>query len=164
VADGYHARTDGFTSLAVLAGAIGVWIGFPLLDPLIGLGIGLAILVVVWNSARDIWSRIMDAVDPEVTTLVTEKAGAAAGVLDVHDPAIRWVGHRQRAEVHITVDCDLPMYASHHIAEEVRHSLFHALPALDDVTVHVDPCECLEKSGHHHHTEHHRAGRFLPTT
>lgn len=40
VADGYHARTDGFTSLAVLAGTIGAWLGFPLLDPLVGLGIG----------------------------------------------------------------------------------------------------------------------------
>ena len=39
VADGYNARTDGFTSLAVLAGAIGVWLGFPLLDPIVGLGI-----------------------------------------------------------------------------------------------------------------------------
>ena len=29
VADGYHARTDGLTSLAVVAGAIGVALGFP---------------------------------------------------------------------------------------------------------------------------------------
>ena len=63
VADGYHARTDGFTSLAVLAGAIGVWLGFPLLDPIIGLGIGIAILGIVWKSAQDMWHRMMDAVN-----------------------------------------------------------------------------------------------------
>jgi cation diffusion facilitator family transporter len=155
IADGYHARTDGFTSLAVLAGAIGVWIGFPLLDPIIGLLIGIAILVIVWNSARDMYYRVMDAVDPEITHLVEHTAQHVDGVLSVHDTAIRWVGHRQRAELHITVDCELPTHESHHIAEEVRHALFHELPALVDVTVHVDPCECEKYADHHHHTEHH---------
>src|SRR5215208_6164724 len=61
VADGYHARTDGFTSLAVLAGAIGVWLGYPVLDPLIGLGIGIAILGIVWKTAKEMWQRMMDA-------------------------------------------------------------------------------------------------------
>src|SRR5215207_2147010 len=70
VADGYHARTDGFTSLAVLAGVLGVWLGYPLLDPIIGLGIGAAILVIVWKSAREIYYRVMDAVDPSITELV----------------------------------------------------------------------------------------------
>ena len=155
IADGNHARTDGFTSLAVLAGAIGVWIGFPLLDPIIGLLIGVAILVIVWNSARDMYFRVMDAVDPEITHLVEHTAQHVEGVQSVHDTAIRWVGHRQRAELHITVDCELPTHESHHIAEEVRHELFHILPALVDVTVHVDPCECEKSGDHHHHTEHH---------
>jgi cation diffusion facilitator family transporter len=155
VADGYHARTDGFTSLAVLAGAIGVWIGFPWLDPIIGIGIGVAILVIVWNSARDMYHRMMDAVDPEITHLVEHQAASVEGVLEIHDAAIRWIGHRQRVEVHITVACDLPTYESHHIAEEVRHKLFHVLPALVDVTVHVDPCECEKNNDHHHHTRHH---------
>jgi divalent metal cation (Fe/Co/Zn/Cd) transporter len=77
-------------------------------------------------------------------------------VLDVHNVALRWVGHRQRGELHITVDCELPTYASHHIAEEVRHALFHALPALVDMTVHVDPSEYEHTNGHHlteHHTQ-----------
>src|SRR5215204_674446 len=54
VADGYHARTDGWTSLAVLAGAIGVWLGYPIADPIIGLLIAAAIFVIVWQSARSI--------------------------------------------------------------------------------------------------------------
>jgi cation diffusion facilitator family transporter len=157
VADGYHARTDGFTSLAVLAGAIGVWLGFPLLDPIIGLGIGVAILGIVFNSARDMYLRIMDAVDPEITHRVEHTAEDVDGVMSVQDVAIRWVGHRQRAELHITVDCELPTHESHHIAEEVHHELFHVLPALVDVTVHVDPCECERNNDHHHHTEHHAA-------
>ena len=142
IADGNHARTDGFTSLAVLAGVIGVWLGYPLFDPIVGLGIGAAILVIVWNSARDMYYRVMDAVDPEVTELVKSTASKVPDVMDVHDVAIRWVGHRQRTEFHITVDCRMPTCQSHAISEKVRHELFHALPALADVTVHVDPCEC----------------------
>ena len=153
VADGNHARTDGFTSLAVLAGAIGVWLGYPLLDPIVGLGIGIAILVIVWNSARDMYYRVMDAVDPEITLLVEKTVSKVQNVMDVHDVAIRWVGHRQRAEFHITVDCQMPTCQSHSIAENVRHELFHTLPALADITVHVDPCEC-ERCGETHLTGH----------
>jgi cation diffusion facilitator family transporter len=89
IADGNHARADGFTSLAVLAGAIGVWLGYPLLDPLVGLGIGIAILVIVWKSGRDIYYRVMDAVDPELTKSVEKVASKATGVMEVHNTAIR---------------------------------------------------------------------------
>jgi cation diffusion facilitator family transporter len=154
VADGYHARTDGFTSLAVLAGAIGVWLGFPLLDPLVGLGIGVAILIIVWRTGREIWLRIMDAVDPQITDLIEYTAAKPEGVMGVHSVAVRWVGHRQRAELHIIVDCQMATCASHKIAETVRHALFHALPALVEVTVHVDPCEC-ERCVDIHPARHH---------
>jgi cation diffusion facilitator family transporter len=156
VADGNHARADGFTSLAVVAGTVGVWLGYPLFDPIVGLGIGAAILVVVWNSARDMLYRVMDAVEPEVTESITQIASQAKDVMDVHNVAVRWVGHRQRAELHIIVDCQMPTCDSHRVAEKVRHDLFHAMPALADVIVHVDPCEC-ERCGETHPSEHHSA-------
>jgi cation diffusion facilitator family transporter len=154
VADGYHARTDGFTSLAVLAGTIGAWLGYPLLDPLVGLGIGVAILVIVWRTGREIWLRIMDAVDPQITDLIEHTAAKPGGVINVHSVAVRWVGHRQRAELHIIVDCQMPTCASHKVAETVRHDLFHAMPALVEATVHVDPCEC-EHCEDIHPAQHH---------
>jgi len=154
VADGNHARTDGFTSLAVLAGAVGVWLGYPLFDPIVGLGIGIAILFIVWNSARDMYYRVMDAVDPEITESVANIASKADDVMEVNNVAIRWVGHRQRAEFHIIVDCQMPTCESHAVAEKVRHDLFHAMPALADVTIHVDPCEC-ERCGETHLATHH---------
>ncbi|MCK6583472.1 MAG: cation diffusion facilitator family transporter [Anaerolineales bacterium] len=154
IADGNHARADGFTSLAVVAGAIGVWLGYPSLDPIVGLGIGAAILVIVWNSARDMYYRVMDAVEPKVTETITKIASQTINVMDVHDVAVRWVGHRQRAELHIIVDCQMPTCDSHRIAETVRHDLFHAMPALADVTIHVDPCEC-ERCGNVHESAHH---------
>ncbi len=152
VADGLHARTDGFTSLGVLIGVIGVAIGFPLADPLIGLAIGIAILIVVWNAARDMWYRLMDAVDPAVGRSLIETSVRVPGVLAVHDVTVRWLGHRQRAELNIDVAADLSIVQSHQIAEVVRHDLFHALPALVEVTVHVDP----QGDEYHDTTAHHR--------
>ena len=154
IADGYHARTDGFTSLAVLAGAIGVWLGFPLFDPIVGLGIGIAILGIVWKTAQDMWHRMMDAVDPEIHEEFIHTASHVSGVMDVHSTAIRWLGHRLYGEMHITVHCQQTTLQSHFIAEDVRHSLFHKFPALVEVTVHTDPCEC-DETIEYHPTSHH---------
>jgi cation diffusion facilitator family transporter len=154
VADGYHARTDGFTSLAVLAGAIGVWLGFPLFDPIVGLGIGVAILGIVWKTAKDMWYRMMDAVDPEIYEEFNHTASHVSGVMDVHSSAIRWLGHRLYGEMHITVNCQQSTLQSHFIAEEVRHKLFHKIPALIEIIVHTDPCEC-DKTVEYHPTNHH---------
>src|SRR5574341_163571 len=156
VADGLHSRADGFTSLGVLAGAIGVWLGFPLADPIVGIIIGLAILVIVWNSAREMWYRLMDATDPDIARTIEQQAGAVEGVMNVHQIAVRWVGHRLRAELHIVVDCQQPTVRSHHIAEKVRHTLFHTFPAMVNITVHVDPCECDPEVDYHpaaHHVQ-----------
>jgi cation diffusion facilitator family transporter len=154
-ADGNHARTDGFTSLAVLVGAIGAWLGFPLLDPIIGLGIGFVILGIVWESARDMGYRLMDAIDPEIYSDFRDTASQVAGVIDVHNAAIRWQGHRLVGEMHITVDCHQNTHQSHFIAEEVRHQLFHKLPSLFEVVIHTDPCEC-DRMIEYHPTKHHK--------
>lgn len=155
IADGYHARTDGFTSLAVLAGAIGVWLGFPLLDPIIGLGIGIAILGIVWKTAQDMWHRMMDAVDPEIYEEFKHIASHVDGVQDVHSAAVRWVGHRLWGEMHVTVDCKKTVLEGHFITEEVRHALFHKFPALVELVVHSDPCEC-DANIEYHPTSHHQ--------
>jgi cation diffusion facilitator family transporter len=160
IADGYHARTDGFTSLAVLAGVIGVRLGYPILDPIVGLGIGIAILGIVWKSAKDMWHRMMDAVDPSMYEEFKHVASHTEGVMDVHSAALRWVGHRLWGEMHVTVKCDLTVLEGHFITEEVRHALFHEFPALVEVVVHADPCEC-DQSVNYHPTSHHR---YLPAT
>jgi cation diffusion facilitator family transporter len=156
IADGLHARTDGLTSLGVLVGAVGVWLGFPLADPLIGLAIGAAILVIVWGAAREMWLRMMDAIDPALTQRIEKMAREIDGVMDVHAVTLRWLGRRQRGELHITVDGHLPTLESHRIAENVRHKLFHALPSLMEMTVHVDPWE-RDGDADQHPTQHHQA-------
>src|SRR6185295_18627780 len=80
VADGYHARTDGLTSLAVLIGVIGVWLGFPQADPLVGLAITVAILFVLKNAVVQIWQRLMDAIEPALLDRAEAAARAVPGV------------------------------------------------------------------------------------
>ena len=148
IADGYHARTDGWTSLAVVVGAVGVWFGYPIADPLIGLLITAAILVIVWQSAKMVFTRLLDGVDPGVTDEIRHSASHVEGVEDISEVRSRWLGHRLRAEVNIAVDPELSVEEGHAIAREVSHQLLHHLRYLDAAVVHVDP---VQELGEEHH-------------
>jgi cation diffusion facilitator family transporter len=144
VADGVHARADGFTSLAVVAGALGVLAGFPLADPIVGLVITVAILVVLRGAARDIYRRLMDAIDPQLVDAAEDALRGTPGVRDVESLRLRWLGHRLRAETGIVVDHRLDVVEAHAIAVDAHHRLLHRVPRLSDVTVHVSPAAQAE--------------------
>ena len=160
VADGYHARTDGWTSLAVLAGAVGVWLGYPLADPIIGLFITAAILVIVWQSGKAVFSRFLDGVDLEVVEEIRHTAHHAEGVEEVAEVRARWLGHRLHAEVNIAVDAGLSVSEGHAIAREVNHQLLHHLGYLEIAVVHVDP---VQEAGEEHHQISSHSHDGLPT-
>lgn len=113
VADGYHARVDGLTSLAVLAGAIGVWLGAPLADPIVGLVISVAIFRIVVESGKSVISRLLDGVEPEVIDEVERVAEGTDGVEGVAETRVRWLGHSLLAEVNISVRPDLSVEEGH---------------------------------------------------
>lgn len=148
VADGYHARADGYSSLGVLVGAAGVWLGLPWADPAAGVIITAMILKIAWDSGREVFVRMLDGVDPEVVDEVRQAAKSAAGVEDVAEVRIRWLGHRMRAELNVAVKGGLSVEQGHAVAEEVRHQLLHHLKYLSNAIVHVDP---LHASGERHH-------------
>jgi len=164
VADGYHARTDGFASLAVLIGVAGVALGFPQADPIAGLVISGVIALLLKGAAVSIWHRLMDAVDPELTEAV-ERAALQPGVQEVTSARIRWIGHRLEAEAHVTVDSDLTTMQSHEIAETVRHAICHSVAKISEVVVHVDPCTHAVADPHGT-TSHHvpAAPRHIPSS
>jgi len=153
VADGHHARIDGFTSLAVLAGALGVWLGFPLADPIVGLLIALAIMRIVWQSAKSVLNRAIDGVDPEIVDEVHEALAHTPGVVEVTETRVRWLGHRMLAEVNVAVDAHVSVEEGHEVAVEARHRLLHRLEYLSDATVHVDP-DTASGQTHHRIPEH----------
>ncbi|MFA4824351.1 MAG: cation diffusion facilitator family transporter [Methanoregula sp.] len=153
VADGQHARVDGLTSLAVLFGAVGVYLGFPLADPVVGLLITIAILGIVWESGKTIFTRLIDGVDPEIIDEITHAAEHVNGVKAITDVKVRWLGHRLHAEINMTVDSNLSVESGHAIAKEYRHELLHHLQYLSDATIHVDPA--TESGADHHHVVEH---------
>ncbi|HEX4822091.1 MAG TPA: cation diffusion facilitator family transporter [Acidimicrobiales bacterium] len=150
VADGHHARTDGFTSLAVALGAVGVWAGFERADPIVGIAISIAIFVVLVGAAKQVYYRLMDAVDPTLVDRVDAVARATEGVASVNSVRLRWLGHRLAADIEVAVDASLRVREGHDVAEHVRHHLLEGVAHLDDVRVHVDPHGDTDAHTHGH--------------
>jgi cation diffusion facilitator family transporter len=148
VADGYHARVDAWTSLAVLFGAAGVWLGYPLADPIVGLLITAAIFGIVIQSGKSIFVRMLDGADPDVIDELRDAAAHVPQVEEVTEVRARWLGHRLHAELNIAVDPELTIAQAHAVAAEVRHQLLHRLEYLSLVVIHVDPAD---QSGEAHH-------------
>ncbi len=161
IADGMHARTDGLTSLAVVAGAGGVAAGWKDADPVVGLLITLAILLVLRNAARDIYRRLMDSVDPELVELAERVIRSVPGVQQVVRVRLRWVGHELLAEAVIAVEGTVALREGHAVAEAAHHQLLHEVPRLAQATIHVDPAtiggtDFHTLTAHHFDGDHHQ--------
>ncbi|QKV93671.1 cation transporter [Streptomyces sp. NA02950] len=159
IADGLHARTDGFTSLAVLAGAGGAALGWRSADPLVGLAITAAILLVLRDAAREVFRRVMDAVDPELVDAAERAVTAVPGVRGVGELRLRWIGHRLRAEVAVVVDGRLRVREAHRVAVEAEHALLHAVPRLTAALIHADPAPVPGAPDPHAPLAHHAVPR-----
>ncbi|CFG67621.1 cation efflux system protein [Mycobacterium tuberculosis] len=141
IADGLHARTDGFTSLAVLCSAGGVALGFPLADPIVGLLITAAILAVLRTAARDVFRRLLDGVDPAMVDAAEQALAARPGVQAVRSVRMRWIGHRLHADAELDVDPALDLAQAHRIAHDAEHELTHTVPKLTTALIHAYPAE-----------------------
>ncbi|WP_405798180.1 cation diffusion facilitator family transporter [Streptomyces longwoodensis] len=155
VADGLHARTDGFTSLAVLVGAGGSALGWQLADPLVGLAITAAIALVLRDAAREVFRRVMDAVDPALTERAEQALREVPGVREVAELRLRWIGHRLRAEVAVVVDGEVTVRQAHAVAVDAEHALLHAVPRLTAALVHADPAPVPGEGDPHLALAHH---------
>jgi cation diffusion facilitator family transporter len=139
VADGLHARTDGFTSLAVLFGAGGVALGWRQADPVVGLVITVAILGVLRSAVRQVGARLMDAVDPALVDQAAAAVLSVPGITELRELRIRWIGHTLRAEVDATVDASLSLVEAHELAHHVEDHLLGRVSRLTAATVHTSP-------------------------
>lgn len=149
VADGYHARADGWTSLAVLAGALGVRAGFPLADPIAAFVISLAILHVAFEAGRPLVLRAMDGMETEMIERIQAAACSVPGIESVHEVRARWVGRQILAEVNVGVSPDISVAAGHQLAKQVEQGICARIAEVARVTVHVDPADEPGESFHH---------------
>jgi cation diffusion facilitator family transporter len=144
VADGLHARTDGFTSLAVLVGAGGVAVGWRWADPVVGLLITIAILGVLRGAAREVFGRLMDSIDPSVIDLAEHTLETTDGVRGVSALQVRWVGHSLRVEADVLADASLTLLEAHDLAHRAEQHLLRHLHRLSGATIHVSPAGAHE--------------------
>ncbi|HEX3650712.1 MAG TPA: cation diffusion facilitator family transporter [Pseudonocardiaceae bacterium] len=156
VADGLHARTDGFTSLSVLVAAGGSALGWWWVDPVVGLVVALAIAAVLIGAGRSVVGRLLDAADPALVARADHLAADTPGVLAVEELRLRWSGHGQLAELTVVVDRGLSLVRAHQIAHEAEHRLLHGLPRL--VRAHVHPHPAPGGDDDHGMVAHHRTG------
>ncbi|MDQ0754511.1 cation diffusion facilitator family transporter [Arthrobacter sp. B3I4] len=156
VADGVHARMDGFTSLAVVLGALGVWAGFPLADPIVGLLIAAAIIILLWGTVRSIGRRLMDGIEPDLVDRALSALSTTPGVEAVPALQLRWIGHRLHGNASIQV-ADMPVSAGEVIVRDAEHRLSHALPNLTGIAIRTttgpapeshDPARAASAHGH----------------
>lgn len=155
VADGLHARTDGFTSLAVVGAAGGAALGWQWADPAVGLVITVAIVWVLCAAAREVFGRLVDAVEPALVDQAEQVLAETAGVSAVGQVRLRWLGHSLVAEADVDVDAGLSLIAAHRIAHEAEHHLIHTLPRLRRATIHVQPAGAASEAAHER-LAHHR--------
>ena len=141
IADGYHARTDGLTSLAVIVGAIGVWLGFPLADPIVGLLITVAILGIVWQSATAVLRRILDGIEPHILDEIEHAAAHVEGIERLSEVRARWIGHRLHVETVAVLVPDASMAIAERACRKLKDELAEHLPALARTTVEVRSAE-----------------------
>ena len=141
IADGQHARVDGFTSLAVLLGVVGVWVGYPIVDPIVGMLITVAILFIVKDATKAVFKRMVDVIEPRIIDAVERTPLHVAGVRGVHQARARWVGHKVFADLHIAVEPSLSVLQAHKITDEVEEVLRTHVRSFGGAVVHVCPEE-----------------------
>ena len=139
VADGHHARTDALTSLAVLVGAGGVALGWQWADPVIGLVITVAILAVLRTASREVFRRLMDAVEPELVDRAEDVLAAVPGVVGVQRVRMRWIGHEIQADADLALDPQATLSEAHAIAHRAEAVLVGSVPKLSSAVVHAYP-------------------------
>jgi len=139
VADGQHARIDGFTSLAVLVAVAGTLLGAPILDPIIGLVITATILVILKSASISIIRRLLDGIEPEILDQVEHASMNVTGVRETRSARARWVGHRVHADLDIVVDKGLTLEEAAAIAAEVKAALASHVPAFGDAVIALVP-------------------------
>jgi cation diffusion facilitator family transporter len=137
VVDGRHARIDGFTSLAVLPAVLGTAIGLPILDPIFGVLIGIAILFITREAAIAIWYRLMDAVEPAVVAQVGQIIQDRKEVVGVTKLRMRWVGHSLWVEGSLKVQPELNAAKIETVLSALTRELQKEIPNLGEVTLSI---------------------------
>lgn len=139
MSNAWHHRSDSFSSIAVALGVIGTWLGFPKLDAVAAIIVGLMILKIAWDFG---WYSIRELVDTALSSEETEKIKnfikKIPGVKAIHQLRTRSIAGSIFCDVHVLVDPFITVSEGHYIGQEVDKRLIASFPDITDVTVHID--------------------------
>lgn len=139
VANAWHARSDAASSFVVGVGIIGNLAGYPILDPVAALIVGLMIVKMGWEFSWDALHDLMDRAADEIeTSAIQATLLDTPGVRGVHDLHTRKMGDMIIADVHLEVDAALTVENGHDIAVEARRRVMERHRVLNLMT-HIDP-------------------------
>jgi len=139
VANAWHARSDAASSLVVSVGIVGALFGYPVLDSVGALIVGLMVSRTGWTFSWDALHDLMDrAVSKEENEKIIEVILSTDGVKGCHDLRTRKMGDMILVDVHIEVDANATVQVGHDIAFTAAKKVTTTLPVLNVMT-HIDP-------------------------
>jgi cation diffusion facilitator family transporter len=139
VANAWHARSDAASSLLVAFGIGGALLGYPVLDAVGALVVGLVIIKMgiefSWDALHDLMDRAASEEEAEkIRKIIIE----SPQIKNCHDLRTRKMGDMIFVDVHIEIDGNLSVREGHDIAAEVRKNVTLQLPVID-MMIHIDP-------------------------
>lgn len=156
MADGWHLRTDVYTSAGVMVSLAVIWGGellfpglhFHWLDPAAAIGVACLILKAAWDLTRQSAGGLMDETLPpeeeeEIRRLIRSQLPLVHGF---HQLRTRKAGHFRFIEVHIQVDGKMSVETAHTLNQDLVRRIKERFRQAT-VTVHTEPCngQCAEK-------------------
>ncbi|MDO8870020.1 MAG: cation diffusion facilitator family transporter [Methanobacteriaceae archaeon] len=146
IADGNHQKVDIFSGIAILIGVIGSQLGYPILDPLVGVVIALIIIYTAFHIGKDNVNIIMGKVSSsKVINDVKISALGLECVKGTHDIKINNMGPYVSVELHIELNKDLKLEKAHEIAHDVEQKIINDVTSVKMVNVHSCPTEVICK-------------------
>ncbi|MGQ3888055.1 cation diffusion facilitator family transporter [Legionella sp. CNM-1927-20] len=140
IANAWHHRSDAASSLVVTIGISGSFMGFPYLDAVAAVIVGLMIIKMGLSYGWDSVKELVDtAVEPEILEQIRAVIEQIDGVQRIHQLRSRLMGGNILIDVHILVSPFISVSEGHYIAQHVHHLLMNQFKRINDVIVHVDP-------------------------
>jgi len=139
VANAWHARSDAASSLVVGIGIAGNLAGYPIMDPIAAIIVGVMICKMGWGFAWESMNDLVDhsADDTEVEA-IRQTLMETPGVKGSHELRTRKMGDMIIVDAHIEVDASITVEQGHDIAVDARKRVLQRHRVLD-LMAHVDP-------------------------
>lgn len=139
-ANAWHHRSDALSSIVVLVGIFGSLNGYPYLDSVAAIVVGIMVMIIAWELGSTATKELVDtSIAIDQVERLRQAIGMISGVNNVHSLRTRRIGNAISADVHVQVDPFLSVSEGHIISVSVERVAKKCLEDLDDVTVHIDP-------------------------